>query len=250
MNKKQLFVLSVFAVIIIASMLSLVNAASIVRTSGSSGSNPYIQAYAIETTPSCSTIGRSHVSSSECSRGYIQSPAQYQPVYQRPRTESSFSATRRYAESPGLERYPQETTRMNKNAQFSNTNFDTASSAYDYRGPLFERRIVSSDDFMHENSAKSGFFSSRNMDLTTRSIRNEVIEKYVGASESLYTTKQNNQVSAQSASDTSQRDFDGGFSFGKQRLFDESEYAKDTYTQPYYYRPAYNNGHGYYNWRY
>lgn len=138
---------------------------------------------------------------------------------------------------------------MNKNAQSLNTNFDIASNTYDYRGPLFERRIISSDDFLHETSAKSGFFSSNSKDITTRSLRNEVIEKYVGATESLYTNKQNNQVSAQSARDTSQRDLDGGFSFGKQRLFDESEYARDSYTGAYYYRPLLSQG-GFYNWKY
>lgn len=138
---------------------------------------------------------------------------------------------------------------MNKNAQAMNANFDTASGAYDYRGPLFERRIVSSDDFVHENSARSGFFSSRSKDLTTRSLRNEVVEKYVGATESLYTNKQNNQLATQRASDTSSRDFDGGFSFGKQRLFDESEYGRDSSTGQYYYRPSLSPG-GFYNWRY
>lgn len=138
---------------------------------------------------------------------------------------------------------------MNKNAQSQNVNFDTASTAYDYRGPLFERRIIATDDFLHENSAKSGFFSSNSKDITTRSMRNEVIEKYVGATESLYTDKKNNRVSRQSASDTSQRDFDGGFSFGKQRLFDESEYGRDSYTGAYYYRPLQAQG-GFYNWEY
>jgi len=239
MNKSHLFVLVGLALIIVLSMVSSAAAASIVRTQSSSGSSPYVQQYTVQSTPSCSTIGRTYT---KCQQDYLSQ------AYVPPRTDSGYSATRKYAESPGEERYPQETTKINKNSQAINTNLDTSTSSYDYRGPLYERRIVSTDDFTHDISAKSGFFSSNSKDLVTRSIRNEVVEKYVGATESLYTDSRNNRVSTQSASDTSTRSYDSGFSFGKQRIFDETEYGRDSYTGEYYYRPP--SGNGFYNWRY
>src|SRR3989338_447146 len=225
MNKMHLFVLGLLSVIVICSMVSFTAAASIARTSASSVPSQE-QQYVVETSP-CSTIARSYTS---CQRISF-------PTYAQPRADSSYGATRLYMESPGENLYPQENTRINRNAEATSTNFDTTTSAYDYRGPMYERRIIATDDFLHENSAKSRFFSSNNKDITTRSIRNEVVEKYVGATESLYKDSKNNRVATQHASDMSTREYDGGFSFGKQRLFDEIEYGRDSYTGSYYYRP-------------
>ncbi len=240
MNKSRLLVFVGLVLMIFLSMVYSAEAISIVRTQSSPGSGPYIQQYTVQSTPSCSTIGRTYT---KCRQDY--SSIAYAP----PRADTSYSATLKYAESPGEERYPQETMRVNRNSQATNTNFDKAASSYDYRGPIYERRIISTDDFIHDVSAKSGFFSSNSKDLTTRSIRSEVVEKYVGATESLYTNSNNNRVSTQSASDTSTRSYDGGFSFGKQRIFDETEYARDSYSGEYYYRPVFSQK-GYFNWKY
>ena|SRR3989338_4177890 len=239
MNKSHLLVLMGLVMIIVLNMVSSAEAASIVRTQSSPGSGSYAQQYTIQGAAPCSTIGRTYT---KCKQDYPS--VSYSP----PRADSSYSTALRYAESPEGQKYPQETTRINKNSQAINTNFDTATSSYDYRGPLYERRIISTDDFIHDVSAKSGFFSSNSKDLITRSIRNEVVEKYVGATESLYTDSKNNRVFTQSASDTSTRSYDGGFSFGKQRLFDQTEYGRDSYSREYYYRPFLGNG--FYNWRY
>ncbi len=231
-------VLGVFATVVMLSTISLTSAVSIV--SEGPRSSPYIREYVIETNPSCSSsISRSYAS---CSRSAPYSAP-------TPRASSSFSTNRRYFESPGVERGPEAHGRQSANARAVASNFDTTSYNYDYRGPLYERRIISTDDFIHENKARSGFFTSNYRDLTTRSVRNEVVEKYVGATESTYADRKNNRVSAQERDQSGSYDYDGGFSFGKQRVFDESEYGSDSYTGAYYYRPI-TSPSGYYNWGY
>ena len=115
---------------------------------------------------------------------------------------------------------------------------------------MFERKSVYEDDFLRDNSAKSGFFYSKNKNILKHKITNTVTEKYVGASESVYSNSQNNRVSLTTANTNADKNYNGGFSFGKQRLYDASEYQKEGYTTAYYYRPSYNSNSGYYNWKY
>ncbi len=235
-------VLALIAVLglIAASTLALTSAASIVRTSEQAGGSAIVIPSYLSDGGGCgSTIVRSY-------------RACYRSGYAQPRSDSSYGATRSYLESPGEERYPRASSSQSRRGQTLAANFDRASYAYDYRGPLYERRLIQSDDFVHENKVRSGFFTSKNTDVTTRSVRNEVIEKYIGATESLHGGSQNNRVAAQDVQESAASSYDGGFSFGKQRLFDESEYssASSSGYGNYYYRPYYDPARQIYNWRY
>lgn len=243
MNRVRFLALGIVSLVFAFVLISSVAAASIVRSgSGTSPAPSYVVAYPAESSGCDSTIVRSY---NACTR---------RPTYKETQPRSSFNsgATRRYAESPGEERYPRASQRTTGNMKAVATNFDTTNYDYDYRGPLYERRIISSDDFLHENSARSGFFSSKHKDITTRSVRNEVVEKYIGASESMHAGTQNNRVAMQEGNSNQAYDYDGGFSFGKQRLFDESEYssASSSGNGNYYYRPYYDPARQIYNWRY
>lgn len=182
------------------------------------------------------------------SYAYTPSTA-YAPAYARSRPSSTFSSTSKYSESPGFTRAPVQSFRQNKAANEVFSDFDSSSSGYDYRGPMFERQTVQRDDFAKDSFAKSGLFSARSSDSLRHSISTTVTEKYLGATESLFSNNQNRRASSKSGDEKTSYDADEGFTFGKQRVFDASEYAKDAYSAPYYYRPVYDS-QGYYNWRY
>ncbi len=171
-------------------------------------------------------------------------------TYSRPRFSSSYNSNTHYTESPGYMRGPKATLAQKANSESSASNFDSSSYKYDYRGPLYEKKVTYLDDFSHDVSSKSGFFRSRSSDSLRHTIASTLTEKYVGATESLYVDSQNRRSASNKASQNTDYNYDGGFSFGKQRVFDSSEYGKDSYTQPYYYRPSYDSQQGYYNWRY
>lgn len=173
----------------------------------------------------------------------------YAPASVRSRPGSTLSSTSKYSESPGFTRAPVQSFRQNKAANERFSDFDSSSSGYDYRGPMFERQTVQRDDFAKDSFAKSGLFSARSSDSLRHSISTTVTEKYLGATESLFSNNQNRRASSKSGDERTSYDADEGFTFGKQRVFDASEYAKDSYNAPYYYRPVYDS-QGYYNWRY
>ena len=184
---------------------------------------------------------------------YAQYPASstaYAPASARiARPTSSYSSATKYSESPGFIRSPVQSFRQARASNDVFSDFDSSSSSYDYRGPMFEKQMVQREDFAKDSFAKSGLFSARNSDSLRHSISTSVTEKYLGATESLFSNSQNRRSSSKTGDEKASYDADEGFSFGKQRVFDASEYAKDSYTQPYYYRPAYDS-QGYYNWRY
>lgn len=167
----------------------------------------------------------------------------------RSRPGSAFSSATKYSESPGFTRAPVQSLRQSKTANDAFSDFDSSSSGYDYRGPMFERQVVQRDDFSKESFAKSGLFSARSSDNLRHSISTTLTEKYLGATESLFSNNQNRRLLSKSSNEQASADTDEGFTFGKQRVFDASEYARDSYSAPYYYRPVYDSS-GYYNWRY
>lgn len=193
---------------------------------------------------------------SPCAGSYASTAYVCQTSYSKPLTRtaekttasSAYGAKNSYAESPGYTVGAKESARANSNAKTQDTNFDSTNSGYDYRGPMFERRLIYSDSFNSESKDTSLPFYASSKDKVSHNIRNEVVEKYVGASESAYSNSQNRRVQGSEASETGAYDYDGGFSFGKQRMFDSSEYASESYSEPYYYRPAYLDGA--YTWRY
>ncbi len=176
----------------------------------------------------------------------------YPYKYSKPSFNSAYSSNAHYEESPGLQEYPR--LNSNKKASFNSkdSNFDSSSYAYDYRGPLYERTITYLDDFAAKRTDKQGFFSSKSSDKVRRTIQNTITEKYTGASESIFANSQNRRLSSQDLKQDESIDYNAGFSFGKQRLFDSQEYAnsRSSYSSPYYYRPYYDSKKGYYNWRY
>ena len=168
--------------------------------------------------------------------------------YSRP--SSTFSSTTKYQESPGFTRGAAQTFRQNSASNEAFSDFDSSSAGYDYRGPMFERQIVNREDFAKDSSSRSGLFSAKSSDSLHHSISTMITEKYLGATESLTTNSQNRRSSSKKSNEQASADVDEGFSYGKQRVFDASEYGKDSYTQPSYYRPMYNDNKGYYTWRY
>src|SRR6185436_8543905 len=114
----------------------------------------------------------------------------------------------------------------------------------------YEKKFVQVDDFSHDLSSKSGFFNSRSNNLLRHTVSTSLTEKYVGASESLYSNTQNRQFASNNANAESSQTYDGGFSYGKQRSYDSSEYSTESYKDPYYYRPYFDNSNGYYSWNY
>lgn len=155
-----------------------------------------------------------------------------------------------YKESPGYTQFPDENFIQKENANYYSSNQDSSSYEYDYRGPLYERQVTNIDDFSRVISSKSGFFTSKSKNNLRHTITSTLTEKYIGASESMFYNTQNNRLTTNTANRDTYYDYDGGFSFGKQRTFDAAEYRRDSYTSPYYYRPYYDSSGGYYNWRY
>jgi len=174
--------------------------------------------------------------------------------YAYPKSSSTYSLDFSYRESPGIDVFPKEKLNQLSLSNFVNNNFDSTKTNYEYRGPMFERRIIQSQDFSSHSSDKSLPFYSSSKQNTQFSVRNELVEKYVGATESFFSDSQNRRTQSANTNQNTSYNFDGGFSFGKQRLFDSSEFAKESYAQPYYYSPVYNYDRdyhsGYYNWRY
>ena len=182
-----------------------------------------------------------------CQVSYIYKPSQ---SYKNPSFSSSFSSNAHYSESPGYIKLPDENYRQKYSAKSNSNNFDSSSSGYDYRGPIYERKIVYTEDFSKKRYDKSSLFSSKSKDTLKYSVSNVVTEKYIGASESSYSNSQNRRSSSEDIAQEVVMDYNGGFAFGKQRTFDSNEYRKDSYTEPYYYRPYYNSQNNYYNWKY
>lgn len=165
-------------------------------------------------------------------------------------SSSGFSSGSHYSESPGYTQFPDESSSQRANTQRMNTNFDSTSSGYEYRGPMYEKKTTYTDTLSRDLSSRSGLFRSKSNNKLKHTITATTTEKYLGASESAYSNTQNRQINSESASQNSDYSYDGGFSFGKQRIFDSSEYASSSYRQPYYYQPNYNYNQGYYNWDY
>jgi len=165
---------------------------------------------------------------------------------------SSYGSSSHYQESPGFAQFPNFDSGKKSSLKAKDSNFDSSSSGYDYRGPLYEKKFVQLDDFRHEISSKDGFFSSKNKDSLKHTVSTTITEKYIGASESAYSNSQNRRSSSLDANQDESLKYQGGFSFGKQRLFDQSEYgsSRNSYASPYYYSPYYDSSSGYYSWRY
>lgn len=172
---------------------------------------------------------------------------------QYPSYRSSYtvpSSTVSYRESPGYSQFPNENFNQRSNANYYSSNEDSSSYAYDYRGPLYERQFTNVDDFSHILTNKGGFFTSKSKNNLRHTITTSLTEKYIGASESILYNTQNNRLTTNNANQDTSYNYGGGFSFGKMRTFDATEYRRDSYTSPYYYRPNYDSSKNYYNWRY
>ncbi|MDO8508316.1 MAG: hypothetical protein Q7S27_01380 [Nanoarchaeota archaeon] len=152
--------------------------------------------------------------------------------------------------SRGYEQFPIRNFYQDYNSRIDNSNFDSTALGYDYRGPLYERTITYTEDFHTKRSDKSLPFYSRSRDSTRYKVSSTLSEKYVGATESLFYNTQNRRQASAVQVENTINEYDGGFTYGKQRLYDPEEYPRDSYTSPYYYRPNYNSEKGYYNWRY
>lgn len=165
---------------------------------------------------------------------------------------SSFSASKdvSYTESPGLEVFPTESLNQNTNVNTWNNNFDTSTYSRDYRGPMYEVKYSYLNDYSKSVDDDGWLFFSDWDEDVRHVISATKTEKYVGASESVYFGNQNKRTSGSSATDNTDYEYDGGFTFGKQRKYDSSEYAEDSYTEPYYYRPYYDSNRGRYIWDY
>lgn len=191
--------------------------------------------------------------SADSSYSSFSKPQQYfaKPyVYSNPSGSSAYASASSYSESPGYTQFPKETKSQKSSSSSQNSNFDSSSYAYDYRGPLYERKITYLDDFSKEYSDKGFFLFSNSKDILRHTISNTVTERYIGSTESLYINNQNRRQASTNSNQDSSSNYEGGFSYGKQRLFDSNEYAQNSYTSPYYYKPNYNQDQGYYNWRY
>jgi len=189
---------------------------------------------------------------SNLASAYFTSPYSY---FNSPSSESLFSSgsNSHFEETPGFTQYPTAKSSKSSVANSLNTNFDTSSTAYDYRGPIYEKKSVYDENLLIDKSSKSGFFSSKANDILRHTITNTVTEKYIGASESLYIDNQNNRVSTSNSNSNENSNYDGGFSWGSARLYDQSEYqdaASYSDYGNYYYRPYYDSSAGYYNWNY
>lgn len=178
---------------------------------------------------------------------YTKSYSKYPSYRSTYNTPSSYIS---YKESPGYMQFPDENFIQKENANDYSSNQDSTSYGYDYRGPLYDRQITNVDDFSHVISSKSGFFTSKSKNNLRHTITSTLTEKYIGASESMFYNTQNNRLTTNTANRDTYYNYDGGFSFGKQRVFDATEYRRDSYTSPYYYRPYYDPSKSYYNWRY
>ena len=181
------------------------------------------------------------LSSAASAYGYASPQSKY---------STSYGGTAKYYESPGYSKYPIEKATQSRGSRASGSNFDSTNTGYESRGPMIERRIIYSESFLEKNKDKTVPFYSSSRNKVIYNVRNEVIEKYVGASESAYTTSQNKRIYASEEQGNANYDYDGGFSFGKQRMYDASEYGSNSYTEPYYYRPMFGSRQGHYNWRY
>ena len=144
--------------------------------------------------------------------------------------------------------YPQESFKQIADTHARDTNFDSSSTNYDYRGPLYEKTSFFTDSYLEDHSTKSGFFTSKSKNIVSHVITNAVTEKYVGSTESLYQTNQNRRLTTNDQHTTTDHEYDGGLSFGSQRLYDNTEY-RESYREPYYYRPILSP-RGSYSWHY
>lgn len=166
-----------------------------------------------------------------------------------PMPSSSYGTSSSYSETPGFTITPSRQSSSNSNSNYLNQNFDSSNYAYDYRGPMFERTSTYSDNLLIDKSSHSGFFTSNSNNIFHRSINSKVVEKYVGATESLYINRQNRQVSTSNTNKNAASNYNNGMTWGKARLYDSSEYADSGYNH-YYYRPLYDSSTGGFNWRY
>ncbi|MBI2449429.1 hypothetical protein HYV49_03980 [Candidatus Pacearchaeota archaeon] len=137
---------------------------------------------------------------------------------------------------------------IDSSSKFSSKNLDSSSLDYDYRGPMFERQITLKENVKSKRSDTDFIIFSRNKESFRESRTITLVEKYVGASESLFIDNKNNRIAT---FDSNQKTTDGAnkgdsFSWRKARLFDPQEY---TDSSDYYYRPYYDSDLGYYNWR-
>lgn len=141
----------------------------------------------------------------------------------------------------------------NSRSDFSRRNFDSSSLDYDYRGPMFERQIIFKDEFNKKRDDTSFLFFSDEEERIHKSSTVSLIEKYIGASESLFIDNQNRRTELFESNQKESEDYKEkgnyreGFSWRKARLFDPNEY--DNSYDNYYYRPHYDPKLGYYNWR-
>jgi len=132
----------------------------------------------------------------------------------------------------------------------SSSNYDSSDYNYDYRGPLYEKTTKFNDDLLIDKSTDDDFFTTDTTDILHRSITMTTSEKYIGATESLYTNNQNRRTSNTNSISNENTDYDGGLSWSSVRLFDNSEYSEDIGYNNYYYRPLFDSSNGYYVWDY
>ena len=190
-----------------------------------------------------------HQPYNEYSRPYYSYPESYNS-FKNPRFSSDYSSNVNYRESPGQIQFPRATFNQKKEVKTSDSNFDSSSYNYDYRGPMFERRYTFLDDTLDDTSGNSFLFFSDVNDIHRHTISANLVEKYVGETASIYSNSQNRRSSNSEASENTNSNYDAGFSFGKQRVYDAAEYSRDSYANQYYYRPYYNQNQEYFNWRY
>jgi hypothetical protein len=233
MIKTDIAVFSVFALILSLSLASAMDYDYYVQhdvptdyASPVTYSNDYIQPYV-----------------SSFSRPYVSS-------FSRPSFSSNYNSQAHYSESPGYTQFPDSSYNQKASANSFSSNQDSSNYKYDYRGPMYEKKFVQVDDFLHDTSSKTGFFNSRSNNVLKHTISTTLTEKYLGATESVLYNTQNNRYATQSAQQDTSYNYDGGFSFGKQRVYDSSEYSSDSYREPYYYRPYFDSQQGYYSWKY
>ena len=155
-----------------------------------------------------------------------------------PYSSSSYQAQSSYSEYPEYTQYPDYQTSSNANSMTSNSNYDSSNYGYSYYGPIYEKKTAY-DESLYRRRSK-----------TIWSVSATSTERYIGASESMFYDTQNRRYDTNANTQSSNVNYDGGFSWGKVRLFDSSEYARDSYGQRSYYDPMYNSNSGYYNWKY
>ena len=174
----------------------------------------------------------------------------YSPYSGFSKPSSTYSFKSNYQESPGFSQFPKTNLNQDSSAGIEASNYDSSSYSRDYRGPIYERKITYLDDFSEEISDDGFLFFSNSKNNLRHIVSSTLTEKYLGATETERYNSQNRRQESSFSNTKNAYNYDGGFSYGKQRLFDSSEYGKDSYTTQYYYRPYYDQKQGNYNWDY